>query len=164
MREFDLTGIVQPGENDLVLEYQHCAWLGGPILPLLTLTGLFAIEDGKITRSVGRDTAAVSWTEIGYPYFSGAAVYAQSFDWQPAPGARVLLRCAEIRDHARISLNGKVAAELPWAPWEADITDFLRPGKNELEIEVINTNANFVEQQAAPSGLIGAVTLVVATA
>lgn len=163
MREFDLTGIVQVGENDLVLEYQHRAWLGAPILPLLTLCGSFAVEDGAITRAAERDTAAVSWTELGYPHFSGAASYAQSFDWQPMPGARVLLRCAEIRDHARIRLNGQPAADLPWAPWEADITTHLRPGRNDLEIEVINTNTNFVEGQPAPSGLFGAVTLIVET-
>ena len=109
MREFDLTGIAQVGEHDLILEYQHCSWLGAPILPLLTLCGTFAIEDGKIARAAERDTAAMSWTDLGYPHFSGAAIYAQSFDWQPVPaGSRVLLRCADVRDHERIAREGAV--------------------------------------------------------
>ncbi|MDQ3622709.1 MAG: hypothetical protein M3463_09500 [Verrucomicrobiota bacterium] len=55
------------------------------------------------------------------------------------------LRAAEVRDHARVRVNGQPAAKLPWAQWGADM-------------EFINTNANFVAQEAPASGLLGRVT------
>jgi len=163
MREFDLTAQVRVGNNEVILEYQHCSWLGAPVLPSMQLIGMFAIKDGAITKATERgETAAVSWTELGYPHFSGSAVYRQEIQWSATqPNTRVLLRAEDVRDHARFRVNGQPAGDCPWAPWEADITALLKSGTNVIEIAVINTNANFFALEIVPSGLIGPVTLVV---
>lgn len=74
-------------------------------------------------------------------YYSGTALYTQSFDWNGAPG-RSWLSLGRVGVIARVTLNG-VDCGVAWtAPWQVDITKALRKGSNALRIEVTNTWAN----------------------
>jgi hypothetical protein len=57
-------------------------------------------------------------------------------------GRRVLLDLGEVRDVARVSVNGKELAPLVWAPFVTDVTGLLRPGHNLLAVRVANTLSN----------------------
>jgi len=82
---------------------------------------------------------------------------------------------------ARVYLNGQALGTLWTAPWQVDISEALKPGKNRLEIEVVNlwrnrligdgglpeeeqiTKSNVIPKQGEklhPSGLIGPVQLI----
>ena len=78
----------------------------------------------------------------GIRYFSGAAVYRKSFtldgSLKAAPGTRVMLDLGEVRDLATVKLNGREFTTLWLAPWRLDVTEALKAGMNELEIEIIN--------------------------
>lgn len=54
-------------------------------------------------------------------------------------------------------MNGKPAGVKMWRPYLFDITDFIRHGRNELEIAVTNTLANSMSKIELTSGLIGPV-------
>lgn len=75
--------------------------------------------------------------------FSGRGVYTASFT---APGAdagsSVILDLGNVRDVAEVTVNGKHVATLLLRPYRADITDFVHPGENTLEIAVTNTLYN----------------------
>jgi hypothetical protein len=73
-------------------------------------------------------------------------------------GRRVLLDLGEVRDVARVSVNGKELAPLVWAPFVTDVTGLLRPGRNLLAVRVANTLSN-ERNKPLPSGLLGPVTL-----
>jgi hypothetical protein len=47
-----------------------------------------------------------------------------------------------------------------WAPYEAEITDLLKPGENTLELRVANTLVNLLERVERPSGLRAAPKLI----
>ena len=80
-------------------------------------------------------------SEPGVKYFSGAATYTKTFD---APGElageqrRVYLDLGSVKVMARATLNGKDLGSLWKAPFRVDVTEFLKPKANTLEVTVVN--------------------------
>ena len=54
----------------------------------------------------------------------------------------MILDLGNVRDVAEVTVNGKHVATLLLRPYRADITDFVHPGENTLEIAVTNTLYN----------------------
>ncbi len=85
-----------------------------------------------------------SWTERpepGIKYFSGTAKYEKSFNVPPeffAKNRRIILSLGEVRETARVAVNGKDAGVLWKIPYEADITELLKEGKNTVEVSATN--------------------------
>jgi hypothetical protein len=86
-------------------------------------------------------TPVKPWAELGYPAFSGAAVYSREFSIaaKPEAGVRVFLECPDLRYSGRVKLNGIDLGDRAWRPFRWEITQAIRPGTNVLEIEVRNT-------------------------
>jgi len=101
-----------------------------------------------------------SWATLGYASFSGTALYSAHFEWNPASFPSVWLDLGLVLETARVTLNGVRLEPLVWSPYRVEISRELRVGRNELEIEVANTNANALEKRERPSGLLGPVWLV----
>jgi acetyl esterase/lipase len=86
----------------------------------------------------------VSWTERlepGIKYYSGTAIYTKTFDL-PAQfthhASRIILELGNVRELAEVRLNGK-SCGITWTPpFRVDVTDAIRAGSNQLEIEVVN--------------------------
>lgn len=89
-----------------------------------------------------------SWTEstnTATRAFSGIARYARQFDLPAGrvqEGRRVVLDLGEVREVARVYLNGREVGLSSFAPHVLDVTDAIRPGENSLVIEVANTWLN----------------------
>lgn len=87
------------------------------------------------------------WTERpeeGIKHYSGSAVYHKTFmlnDIKSGNG-RLLLDLGKVYNMARVKLNGRDLGVLWTAPWQVDLTGYIRPGKNELEVEVVNLWVN----------------------
>ena len=87
-------------------------------------------------------TPLKSWEELGASSFSGPATYRKLFRAPAAPaGKRVFLEIADVRDYARVRLNGKELGAHAWQPYRWDITSAMNPGSNDLEVEVNATPA-----------------------
>ncbi|RZM29010.1 MAG: glycosyl hydrolase [Pedobacter sp.] len=78
----------------------------------------------------------------GIKFYSGIAHYHQTFEFDSADKRTIWLDLGEVKNMARVRLNGKDAGTLWTAPWRLDISGFLKKGKNELVIEVVNLWAN----------------------
>jgi hypothetical protein len=91
-------------------------------------------------------TPLKSWEEMGAPNFTGPAAYRKQFTVSAAPGTRVFLEIADVRDYARVKLNGKELEAHAWQPYRWEVTNALKTGVNDLEIQV----------GAAPSARAGA--------
>ena len=82
------------------------------------------------------------WTqnsENGIRYYSGKAVYRQSFQApQVRAGAPVYLDLGTVDDMAQVSVNGKDVGTVWCAPYRVDVSSALRAGANQVEITVAN--------------------------
>jgi hypothetical protein len=94
----------------------------------------------------------VSWTEMplsasdeGIKYFSGTATYSKTIDI-PADdltkGARFWLDLGDVRELANVRVNGVDLGILWKTPYRVDVTDAIKPGKNDIEIKVTNLWVN----------------------
>jgi hypothetical protein len=126
------------------------------------------------------------WTnrpEPGIKYYSGTAVYHQTFELPAAAlkNNRLLIDLGEVHEVASVRLNGHDLGVIWTKPARVDITAAGQPGKNNLEISVVNlwpnrlgydeslpkdqrlTESNIHKFSLAspllPSGLIGPVNL-----
>ncbi|HEX7574441.1 MAG TPA: glycosyl hydrolase [Bacteroidota bacterium] len=110
------------------------------------------------------------WTrrpEEGIKYYSGAAVYRIEFDIPPAvPRATgeknnsrrpIWIDLGEVKNIARVRLNGQDAGVLWCAPWRVDVTGTLREKGNELEVTVANLWPNRLigDENLPPNGEFG---------
>ena len=86
--------------------------------------------------------ALVSWTTRGEPgikFYSGTAVYRKAFE-APAnlTGKSAWLDLGDVRELAEVKVNGKACGTTWSPPFRVDISRALKPGANQLEIEVVN--------------------------
>jgi hypothetical protein len=82
-------------------------------------------------------TPLKSWQDLGTASFAGPATYRKQFTAPTAPaGKRLFLEIADVRDYAKVKLNGKDLEAHAWQPYRWDITNALKPGSNDLEIQV----------------------------
>ncbi len=101
---------------------------GGPVLP----------------ETVEIDTLR-SWTELGDPEmvrFAGTARYTVVFEMPPGEADDWLLDLGDVRESARVKLNGVEVGTVWCLPFAVRVGRFLRPGWNTLEVEVTNLSAN----------------------
>ena len=83
-----------------------------------------------------------SWLEQGYPFYSGMMTY-QTMVNVPADGKRTFLRLSHPSGILyKVRVNGRPAGKILWRPFEIELTDFLKAGWNELEIEVVASRQN----------------------
>ncbi len=90
----------------------------------------------------------VSWTERSEPsirYYSGRAVYERTFelpDGWLAEGRRVFVDLGALWAVGQVRVNGRNVGVAWKPPYVVDLTRWLRPGENRLEVEVANTWSN----------------------
>jgi hypothetical protein len=100
----------------------------------------------------------ISWTEDsdeGVKYFSGIASYHKTLDLAPeqlAAGKRLVLDLGRVRFLAEVHINGRRLGVVWKPPFQVDITEATRAGKNELIIEVGNTWSNRLVGDARTEG------------
>lgn len=82
-------------------------------------------------------------------YYSGTAVYTRTFRCRGDAGSRSgrtdgrrYLQLDGLDWMARVVINGRDAGTVWCSPWRLDITDYLRPGRNEIRLEVTNSLYN----------------------
>jgi len=100
-----------------------------------------------------------SWAvnaDTGVKYFSGTGTYSKTIqapaDWFKT-GAQLWLDLGDVKNLAEVSVNGKPLGIVWHAPYKVDITAALKPGANEISIQVVNAWVNRLigDQQKAAS-------------
>lgn len=153
---FDIKDAVKVGENEVILAsegFHICS-----SVEWLYLVGDFKLEkapDGFAVAAEGEGPETGDWTRQGYPYYSGTMRYSTYFELQAGSGQRAELQLGQLwMGAARVFVNGSEAAVLGWEPYMADITGFVKSGKNEVTIEIMNTLQNLMgpHGQVDPDG------------
>lgn len=108
------------------------------------------------------------WSQIdGLLSYSGGAWYRKKT--QIPASKKVLLDLGDLVSSAEVWINGKTAGTLILPPWQLDISKFVKPGENLVEVLVFNTLANHYTtiptryRGSTVSGLLGPVCLLLST-
>jgi len=77
----------------------------------------------------------------GYHFYSGNMIY--RFDRNAAAGERAKLWLkGPLGTAFLVRVNGRDAAQINWAPWEADLSAALQQGANKIELVVLGSLQN----------------------
>lgn len=168
----------------------------GGIPPCKTLDGEWGfrfVESAPAVSGVPGKVVLGSWTDLpfeGAKTTMGTACYTTTFHIDdPSSAGEWMLSLGDVRESARVCVNGKDVATLWAVPYRCLIGRYLQPGQNTLEVEVTNLPANRIADmdrrgvewrifkdinmatlgykegtyagwQPVPSGLLGGVTVV----
>jgi hypothetical protein len=98
-------------------------------------------------------TPLKSWEDLGTPSFAGPATYHKQFTVSAAPaGQRLFLEIADVHDYARVKLNGKELEARGWQPYRWEVTNVVKAGSNELEVEVRAAVGGLAPRAAGAAG------------
>jgi hypothetical protein len=122
-------------------------------------------------------------SDTGIKYFSGVGTYTKTIQALPEwfqKNSRLWMDLGDVKNLAVVTLNGRELGEVWHAPYRVEATSALKPGPNEIKIEVVNAWVNRLigDQQPGaakitfadvkpykadspllPSGLLGPVTV-----
>lgn len=125
----------------------------------------FFLEPVRLTCGQGRMPAG-NWADCGaLKFFSGGIRYTKSVEMIPPVAPKVTLDLGVVDATCEVTVNGQPVEVLMNSPYQTDISRFVKPGKNEIEVLVYSTLSNHYQtipsayRGAARAGLIGPVKL-----
>ncbi len=145
---------LQPGESCIVRTFTNKV-VKGPTWPYLTnagpaqtITGTWKVQfvQGKPQISKIVEVSELkSWTSFDLAElksFAGTGRYTITFDAPDIKAGDWMLDLGRVCESARMKLNGHQLPALWCAPFRETVGQWLKPGKNTLEVEVTNLAAN----------------------
>ena len=133
------------GENELVL---RCDYRDAPEYEL---EECYLIGDFGVNRATDAITAepvtikAGDWCDQGYPYYAGNLFYGQDLNLRLKKGERAVLRLGpHFAACLAVHVNGELVGVRGWAPYEVDITKYVKSGGNRIEVEVCGSPRNLM--------------------
>ncbi len=130
------------------------------MVDLLKFIGTFAVEKVGETEHIVPmvDTMELGdWTQKKLPYYSGTGYYTTHIHLDGAQCRRKLMLQADIgKDVLLVKVNGRLVKTCLWKPYQADISEYVHEGDNEITLGVVNTLMNLLESTRNPSGLFRA--------
>jgi len=145
---------LEPGESLVLRGTRASATGAGPRPPMepagtpVALRGEWRVEfiaGGPELPPPFTTAILKTWTEPGgeaAQRFGGTARYTLEFDAPAVPADDWRLDLGDVRESARVTMNGTPAGTAWSVPFQLRVGPLLRPGRNRLEIEVTNLAAN----------------------
>jgi hypothetical protein len=163
MKELDLPP-ARRGRNVLAVRLVLEGPTGG-LVDHVKLLGSFRLAGDEQTgfriAAASPEIEPASWTEQGFPFYSGRGVYRTRVD-VPAEltGQSASVEIPMRDDVVEVEVNEAAAGVRLWDPYAVDVTGLLRSGPNDLAFRVANTPANLLNGTPRTSGIAGAPRLV----
>lgn len=150
--------IVHTGENVHTGNVPEWKYLEGPGRPL-TLSGSWQLvfENGGPFKPEARQLQELMpWTDLGDAAantYCGTGIYTTTFNLPQKTAGEYVLDLGEVHESARVWVNGQDVGILWAIPFIIRIGQYLKPGSNEIRVEVANLMANrirYMDQQRVP--------------
>lgn len=109
-----------------------------------TWTVKFQEQRGGPEKAVKFETLT-DWSKNADPkikYFSGTAVYTNTVKIDKVPETQTYIDLGKVMVMAKVKINGQYAGGVWTPPYRLNITPYLKKGKNEIEVEVVNNWCN----------------------
>jgi hypothetical protein len=145
---------MQPGETRLLRTFPDKV-IAGPAWTIRQPSGesvtiaekwqVHFVEGGPVLPEAFATQQLKCWTQLGDEQtkrFAGAARYTTTFELPEANHDGWFLDLGDVRESARVWVNGRPAGVVVAHPFRVDVTGLLKAGSNELAIEVTNLSAN----------------------
>jgi hypothetical protein len=141
---FEIGKYIVEGNNTLTLAASEMT-IHSELEPIYVL-GDFGLE--KQARGFMLTKAAIPkpgpWNALGMPLYPSGVAYTIAYQLE-MNGDKYIVRLPEWNGTvAEIRVNGKEAGVIGWHPYEADITDALQEGKNEISVIVYGSLKNLL--------------------
>jgi hypothetical protein len=136
-------------DNTHLIPYSYMNYASETIQELNGWTLRFTASAPTSIHKTYKMAVPTSWTELGDNNLNetmATGCYTTSFNYKEKKGRTIILDLGDVRETARVSINGKDVATLFAVPYQVDITDYVRKGKNTLEISVRNLGANRISK------------------
>ncbi|MDD3039356.1 glycosyl hydrolase [Bacteroides sp.] len=87
-------------------------------------------------------------------YYSGTAIYSNTFNLENLPKKQLYIDLGKVMVMAKVYINDQYAGGVWTYPYQLNITDYLRAGKNTIRVEVVNNWENrLIGDQQLPENL-----------
>lgn len=82
------------------------------------------------------------WNELGMPHYGHRVGYSRDYRIDQPAGRYVVELGRWHGSAAKVIINGKSAGYIGWRPWQVDVSRWIRPGKNTIQVVVFGTLKN----------------------
>jgi hypothetical protein len=117
---------------------------------LVEITSPWKVQIGSKNVSMDKLTNWIESSEAEVKYFSGTAVYGNTFNVSTKNNGKTILDLGEVKNVAEIIMNGKNIGIVWKKPFKIDISEALKVGENKIEIQVTNLWPNRLIGDAQP--------------
>jgi len=154
--KIDITAAAKPGENAVTIRAQPFT-IYHELEPAYVL-GDFSLRPSQSGFAIVppqplRVEQGLGWNQQRLPFYAAGVAYSQTFEI-PQPSGKYRVAVPNwYGSVAKVSVNGKPCGHLAWQPWECDVTEAIRPGKNTVEVLVIGTLKNTLGPHHAGAGV-----------
>ena len=131
----EITPYVKKGINTLILIHHVPSWEGPHGMPWALVRGKFRLDSNNAITVSDSIVEPTIYTSQGWKYFGGNCSYTGSFTLAEQDKGRVLISL-DTKETVEVVVNGKSAGKLYWRPYELDITEFCKQGKNTVELKM----------------------------
>jgi len=142
---FDISSFVRPGKNTISLNVAPMK-IHAEIEPIY-ITGDFSVSPaakGWMIMPVIQSLEAGSWKDQGMPFYSWNVTYSKDFAVdQKNSVCKVKLNNWK-GTIAEVSVNGKWAGVIAFPPYDLDVTKFIEPGTNTIDVKVTGSLKNLM--------------------
>jgi hypothetical protein len=154
---YDISAAVVAGDNAITLKASPMS-VHAELEPIY-ITGDFGVapqpSGWKLVPATALSNGA--WKQQGLPFYSYTVAYSATY--RVAAGAgRLKVKLGKWNGTvAEVLVNGRSAGTIGWQPYEADVTRFVRPGANRVEVVVYGSLKNLLGPHHPPinRGLTG---------
>ncbi len=82
------------------------------------------------------------WNTQGHPFYGGGVAYREHFRVGQKTGRYAVALPGWYGSVARVSIRGRTIGYIDAPPWECDVTRWIQPGEDDIEVTVIGTLKN----------------------
>jgi hypothetical protein len=138
----DLTNVARIGENTVTIVAQ-------PMTVFHEIESAYVLGDFSLRASERGWSIAPAlplqlgaWDDQGLPFYAEGVTYGTTFDIHKVRG-RYVVRCpAWYGSVAEVLVDDRSAGHMVSQPWQVDVTEYIQPGKNEIEVRIVGTLKN----------------------
>jgi len=140
--KIDITSAAKTGDNEVTIKASPMT-IYHELEPAYLL-GDFTLKptDSGFTITPAQPLHLGPWNKQGCQFYAEGVSYTQQFKVNKRAGKYSVKLPEWYGSVARVTVNGKPAARIYRQPWQCDVTESIRKGKNTIEVTVVGTLKN----------------------